>query len=277
MVDRIKNDGLDPDVITSRPNVTPAAGDQVMVIDATDGELKRALVDSFISGGGSVSSVFGRTGTVVAQAGDYDDSEVSAAASATNYTPTGPTVEGHLAGIDTALGSGGGAVSSVFGRTGAVVAQSGDYDDSEVSAAASATNYTPTASNVEGHLAGIDTALPTAGPISSDAPADGQQYARQNNAWTVVSGGGGGGDVFSWVEDTVGSVILAGSETTDVAYGASVAGSNLRYAELIQTAGGLGNIGINLYGTGLTGTWRCLSRISGSTQFRAVAVFVRIA
>jgi hypothetical protein len=57
------------------------------------------------SGAGAVGSVFGRTGTVLAVAGDYDDTEVSAPASATNYTPSASTVRGHLAGIDTALAS----------------------------------------------------------------------------------------------------------------------------------------------------------------------------
>lgn len=35
---------------------------------------------------------------------NLNDEDVGAAASATNYTPTGSTVEGHLAGIDTAIG-----------------------------------------------------------------------------------------------------------------------------------------------------------------------------
>ncbi|MCH9751068.1 MAG: hypothetical protein K0U61_02515, partial [Alphaproteobacteria bacterium] len=68
------------------------------------------------AGSGSVSSVFGRSGAVVAASGDYDDDEVSAAASATNYTPAASTVAGHLSGIDTALGSVGG-ISDVVDDT----------------------------------------------------------------------------------------------------------------------------------------------------------------
>lgn len=52
-----------------------------------------------------------------------------------------------------------GTVTSIFGRSGIVVAVAGDYSDELISAASGATNYTPSASNVEGHLAGIDTAL----------------------------------------------------------------------------------------------------------------------
>jgi hypothetical protein len=57
-------------------------------------------------GGGAVSSVFGRTGAVTAQTGDYTCAQVTGCV--TN------------------------AVSSVFGRTGAVVAVSGDYTCTEV-------------------------------------------------------------------------------------------------------------------------------------------------
>lgn len=52
-----------------------------------------------------VQSVFGRTGAVTAQAGDYDDSDITAAASATNYTPGSADVDGHLSGIDTGIGN----------------------------------------------------------------------------------------------------------------------------------------------------------------------------
>lgn len=57
-------------------------------------------------GGGNVTSVFGRTGVVVAVNGDYTCSEV------TGCVPN--------------------AVPSVFGRTGAITAQSGDYTCSQV-------------------------------------------------------------------------------------------------------------------------------------------------
>lgn len=52
----------------------------------------------------------GRTNDIPNDVGDED---VVAAASATNYTPSASTVEGHLAGIDTALGSVSGTVDVV--------------------------------------------------------------------------------------------------------------------------------------------------------------------
>lgn len=63
---------------------------------------------------------------------DGDALEVSRAA--TNYTPSGSTLAGHLAGVDAALagGGGGGSVDSVFGRTGVVAAAASDYDANQV-------------------------------------------------------------------------------------------------------------------------------------------------
>jgi hypothetical protein len=104
-------------------------------------------------GGGAVSSVFGRTGAVTAQAGDYNSFYPVLSGSYANpswiaslpWTKiTGaPTIPAQLnltagTGISvtgtypdltvTATGGGGGAVSSVFGRTGAVTAQASDYN-----------------------------------------------------------------------------------------------------------------------------------------------------
>lgn len=58
-----------------------------------------------------VTSVFTRTGAIIAQAGDYQASDITASVSATNYTPAAATVEGHLVGIDAALASSGGGGS----------------------------------------------------------------------------------------------------------------------------------------------------------------------
>lgn len=74
----------------------------------------------------------------------------------------------------------GGAVASVFGRTGAVVAVSGDYEASEVT-------------NAFDKLAD-DTDDITEGATNKyfpEAPIDGSQYARKDGAWEAVSGAGG--------------------------------------------------------------------------------------
>lgn len=109
---------------------------------------------AYFSGSSAVSSVFGRTGAVVAANGDYEGvvaSALTGATQATRYvgaTTSGAPVSGTFAvgdfivardghlfvctvagspGTWSDVGTAGGAVSSVFGRTGAVTATSGDY------------------------------------------------------------------------------------------------------------------------------------------------------
>lgn len=103
-------------------------------------------VDNVILSGGAVTSVFGRAGAVTAQSGDYTAAMVGAI----------PAEEKGTAGGVASLGSDGkvpsaqlpeiGAVKSVFGRTGEVKAQSGDYTAAMVGARPA--SWTPSASDV---------------------------------------------------------------------------------------------------------------------------------
>lgn len=68
---------------------------------------------------GGVTTIFGRSGTVAAQTGDYNLDQISDGTTNKAFTATEKT---KLAGIGS-----GANVSSVFGRTGAVTAQAGDY------------------------------------------------------------------------------------------------------------------------------------------------------
>jgi len=118
-------------------------------------------------GGGAVSSVFGRTGAVTAQSGDYDSDQVDNLSSV-----PGSAVSDAL---DYLLANAG-AVGSVFGRTGTVTAQSGDYAASEV------TNN----SSVAG--VGVSGALNTlAGAITGLVTGVSSVYGR---AGAVVAGSG---------------------------------------------------------------------------------------
>lgn len=89
-----------------------------------------------ISTGGGVTTVFGRSGAVVAQAGDYSASMVSNAVSdlGSYSNPAWITslAWGKISGVPAT------GVSSVFGRAGAVGAAYGDYDVSQVVNAVSA-------------------------------------------------------------------------------------------------------------------------------------------
>lgn len=93
-------------------------------------------------GGGAVASVFGRTGVVTSQTGDYSFAQISGtlgiSKGGTNQTAwtAGRCVQ--VSSDGTKLESAGtncatGSVASVFGRTGTVTAQTGDYSFSQIS------------------------------------------------------------------------------------------------------------------------------------------------
>jgi len=101
------------------------------------GVTSRSYTYSVPGAAGAVSSVFGRTGGVVATSGDYSFSLISGTLGL-GQIPTGGTNATFLRG-DGVWAAGSAPVSSVFGRTGSVVATSGDYSFSLLSGSALAT------------------------------------------------------------------------------------------------------------------------------------------
>ena len=101
-------------------SLTSPANGQVLEYNGTDW-----VNASIVSG---VSSVFGRTGAVVAAAGDYTLSQIG------TVVLTSPTNGQVLTynGTDWVNAATANAVSSVFGRTGAVTAEAGDYTLSQI-------------------------------------------------------------------------------------------------------------------------------------------------
>lgn len=128
------------------------------VIIVTGGKIQQVYTDQtigFPTAVSGVSSVFGRTGDVLAQSGDYSAFYDPLGAAAAAVVGLAPLSSPAFSGIPTAptapLATGtnqvatcafvlanaaGGAVSSVFGRTGAVTAQSGDYSVAQITGAA---------------------------------------------------------------------------------------------------------------------------------------------
>lgn len=85
--------------------------------------------------GAPVDSVFGRTGTVIAQAGDYTATLVAYSNTTSGLTATTTQaaideVEGRVDALEALPAA---PVDSVFGRTGAVIAQAGDYTAGQTS------------------------------------------------------------------------------------------------------------------------------------------------
>lgn len=233
-------------------------------------------------GGGAVSSVFGRTGAISAQSGDYSVSQVTGAAPSASPTFTGTmthpdgtsisssgwsgsptflsnvTVNGNLnvagninqtstnptqwsgkewtgtsvtvpSGMDYSLGvgsdstfkcqlasgascmpsGGGGTVSSVFGRTGAVTAQSGDYTAAQVTGAVANTT------TVNGHALSANVTV-SAGDLSAGTLPNGTaastQSAGDNSTKLATTAYVRGETYLSW------SCPVAGATTTGVSY-----------------------------------------------------------
>lgn len=118
---------------TTLPSVSKT-GESLIVMDSSCGCLKVSmaggawqLLAATGGGGGAVTSIFGRGGTVVANYGDYLASQVQAVPF---NTITGTNVQTQLQQIDARISSA--PVSSVFGRTGAVSANTGDYTASKI-------------------------------------------------------------------------------------------------------------------------------------------------
>jgi len=208
-------------------------------------------------GGGAVASVFGRTGAVTAQSGDYGVAQVTGAAADSavvhvtgtetiagsktfssdvtmtgnlsvagtiTQTGTSPTVWSGKkwtgttstvpTGMDFSLGigsdgalkcqlsggsscmPGGGAVTSVFGRTGAVVAASGDYSVAQITDAAPLASpaFTGTATGVTASAGDNSTKLATTAYVRNESyfswtcPVAGSTSVSQNCNWTVPAG-----------------------------------------------------------------------------------------
>lgn len=121
-------------------------------------------------GGGAVLSVFGRSGAVVGQAGDYDasqvanDSGVSGATTADALDALAGTIAGLLTGV-----------SSVFGRAGAVVAAAGDYNTTQVTNSSGVLGATATAalntlsSTIGALVTGVSSVFGRGGAVTAQA------------------------------------------------------------------------------------------------------------
>jgi hypothetical protein len=175
-------------------------------------------------GGGAVSSVFARSGAVAAQTGDYSFGQISGTIGSGQLPGAGGDVSGALtaatvtgiqsrAVANTAPANGqalvwnsgasawqpgtlsGSAVSSVFGRTGAITAQTGDYGFGQISGTVASGQLPGAGGDLSGTLTGATVESIQGLPVSSTFPSNGQALVWNSSAsaWqpSNVSGGGG--------------------------------------------------------------------------------------
>jgi hypothetical protein len=169
---------------------------------------------------GGVSGVFGRTGAITSQAGDYSFGQISGTVAVSQLPSTGGDLNGTL---NTARVTGlqnrpvgstvpatgqalvwdgtqwgpqnvSGGVSGVFGRTGAVTAQSGDYSFGQISGTVGGSQLPIAAGDLSGSLSAPVVAALQGRSMSASAPSSGQVLTWNGTQWsptTPVSGGVG--------------------------------------------------------------------------------------
>jgi hypothetical protein len=237
---------------------------QVLTVDAAQPQMMRwaALPTA------PVASVFGRLGAVVAQAGDYTAAMVTGALAdpmttkgdliARSATAAGRVAiggDGQVLQADSAAALGvkwaAPAVISVFGRTGAVIPQAGDYTAMQVTNAISTQGSYPDPPWIPNYsyskLIGVPTSFPPAGHthdagaivsgVLSTARlgtgvADQTVYLRGDGTWAGVAGGGGGGAVIS-VFGRAGNVIAQSGDYTAAMVTGAVTDPTTQVGDLI--------------------------------------------
>jgi hypothetical protein len=189
---------------------------------------------------GGALSVFGRTGAIAAQTGDYSFSQIAgtvagwqlpAAAGDLSGALPGPAVvkiqgrpvaattpiSGQVLGWDGAQWtpqSVSGAVASIFGRTGAVNAQYGDYNFGQISGSVALGQLPGAGGDLSGTLTSATVSKLQSRPMAPAAPSTGQVLTWDGSQWTPQnpsSGGAGGG-----LDRTVSNTYVAGAKQTFV-------------------------------------------------------------
>jgi len=177
--------------------------------------------------GGAVTSVFGRTGAVMAQSGDYSFGQILGSVGSSQLPGAGGDVSGTLtaatvtgiqsrAVANTAPANGqalvwssgasawqpstvSGAVSSVFSRTGAVTAQIGDYNFGQISGTVASGQLPSAGGDVSGTLTAATVTGIQSRAVANTAPTNGQAlvWSSGASAWQPSTVAGGVSSVFS--------------------------------------------------------------------------------
>jgi hypothetical protein len=271
-----------------------------------------------VSGSGAVSSVFGRTGAVTAQTGDYNFGQISGALGSSQFPAAGGDLSGNLTAV-TVTGiqsravsntapangqalvwnssasawqpgtvSGSGAVTSVFGRTGTVTAQTGDYGFGQISGSLASSQLPGAGGDLGGTLTAATVKAIQGQPVSSTYPSNGQTlvWSSSAGAWQAanVSGSGGGAGMAYQLGDL--AAVRTSSTVLTIGSGcAPTAPCNVRFGYQVYsitnsataTIGGSGTgtayVYVNSSGTLIVGSNLTVACSAGCTQQAGIASF----
>ena len=267
---------------------------------------------------GAVDSVFGRSGAVTSQTGDYSFGQISGTIASGQLPAAGGDVSGTLtaakvtgiqnravASTAPANGqalvwsssaaawqpgtvSGSGAVSSVFGRTGAVTAQTGDYSFGQISGTIGSSQFPAAGGDLSGNLTAATVTGIQNRPVSNTSPANGQALVWNSSAgaWqpSTVSGSGGGATMTYQLGDlavvrTSSTILTIGSGCTptspcNVRFGSQVFSiTNSAAATLSGSGTGTAYIYVNGSGTLMVGHNLTVACSAGCTQQAGITSF----
>jgi trimeric autotransporter adhesin len=157
-----------------------------------------------------LSTVFGRTGAVTAQTGDYQFSQIGGTVSGSQLPPVGGDLSGALGSAtvshvqnrpvaSTAPGTGqvlawsgtqwapqtvAAGVTSAFGRTGAIASQTGDYSFNQIAGSVANSQLPALGGDLSGTLSGATVSQIQNRPVAASAPAAGQALTWSGTQWT---------------------------------------------------------------------------------------------
>ena len=173
-------------------------------------------------------SVFGRTGAIAAQTGDYTFAQIAGSVAAGQLPPAGGDLNGTLTGarvtglqnrpVGTSVPSTGQVlawdgtqwapqaltgvgVTSLFGRTGAVTGQTGDYSFGQISGTLGNAQLPAAAGDLSGALSAPTVARIQSRPVAATAPSFGQVLGWNGTQWAPQGQSGGVTSVFGRTAD----------------------------------------------------------------------------
>ena len=188
-------------------------------------------------------SVFGRIGAITAQTGDYTFAQIAGSVAAGQLPSAGGDLNGTLTGARvtglqnrpvgtsvpatgqvlawdgaqwTAQALTGVGVTSLFGRTGTVTGQMGDYSFGQISGTLGSAQLPAAAGDLNGALSAPTVVRIQSRAVAATAPSAGQVLTWDGSQWTPLaasgSGSGGSGGGANSVDKTMSNTYTAGAK-----------------------------------------------------------------